>query len=204
MFAEAEDALEVAPPLPFDVARQVRVFQPYIQCMEIKLNGCAIQRHQITIPKKIAGMDGASGLKDRLHRTFKLIQSHSQVSSGGLDAEVRALRDGLTRSLGKPWGHVILRSDRTLFDQRVGELRKRVEQHKQSVTAQLEKELTKSRAQIIEHYLPLAKARPPARRSGQLSLLSTDDWLRQWMASVFDNDYPRLKNLSPAWSWRCT
>ncbi len=67
--ARAEDALEVAPPLPFDVARQVRVFQPYIQYVEIKLNGCAIQRHRITIPKKIAGMDGASGLEDRLRTT---------------------------------------------------------------------------------------------------------------------------------------
>jgi hypothetical protein len=39
---KAEEGLNVAPPLKFDVCRQVRVFQPYIQYVELSLKGCSI------------------------------------------------------------------------------------------------------------------------------------------------------------------
>jgi hypothetical protein len=43
VFEQTLTALEQAPPVAFDVARQVRVFEPYIQYVEISLHGCAIQ-----------------------------------------------------------------------------------------------------------------------------------------------------------------
>ena len=53
---EAAEALEQAPPLQFDVARQVRVFQPYLQYVDISLKGAAIQRHRLEIPRSIQGL----------------------------------------------------------------------------------------------------------------------------------------------------
>jgi hypothetical protein len=45
-FAAVEKRLEEAPPVQFDIARQVRVFNAYLQYVELKLSGAAIQRHR--------------------------------------------------------------------------------------------------------------------------------------------------------------
>jgi len=50
VFAAVERRLEEAPPVRFDVARQVRVFNAYLQYVELKLTGAAIQRHRLSIP----------------------------------------------------------------------------------------------------------------------------------------------------------
>ena len=47
MIERTQKALAQAPPVAFDVARQAGAFHPYIQYVEIRLRGCAIQRHRI-------------------------------------------------------------------------------------------------------------------------------------------------------------
>jgi hypothetical protein len=46
------DALEEAPPMPFDITRQARVFNAYLQYIELKLSGAAIQRHRLANPRR--------------------------------------------------------------------------------------------------------------------------------------------------------
>ena len=46
-FAKVEKAIQIAPPVKFDVVRQVRVFEPYLQYGEMKLTGAAIQKHKV-------------------------------------------------------------------------------------------------------------------------------------------------------------
>jgi hypothetical protein len=52
--SEVSQKLKDAPPVPFDVARQVRVFESYLQYVELRLPGVAIQRRRIAIPRKPA------------------------------------------------------------------------------------------------------------------------------------------------------
>jgi hypothetical protein len=52
-FAAVGKRLEEAPPVQFDIARQVRVFNAYLQYVELKLSGAAIQRHRLAIPASI-------------------------------------------------------------------------------------------------------------------------------------------------------
>ena len=53
-FSEVSQKLKDAPPVLFDVARQVRVFESYLQYVELRLPGVAIQRRRIAIPRKPA------------------------------------------------------------------------------------------------------------------------------------------------------
>ena len=53
-FTEVSHRLKEAPPVQFDVARQVRVFEFYLQYVELHLSGVAIQRRRIAIPRKIS------------------------------------------------------------------------------------------------------------------------------------------------------
>ena len=48
-----------APPVNFDVARQVRVFVAYLQYVEISLTGVAIERYKLIIPKELQSIGGS-------------------------------------------------------------------------------------------------------------------------------------------------
>ena len=188
--------LAAAPPVAFNVARQVRVFEPYIQYVEIALRGCAIQKRRIAIPKSILRVGAAQEIEDRLRTTFELVQSGSEVSSKQLDDALRALRDDLTRPLGKPWGRVILRTARELFDKRVEEFRKQVEEHQKTVKTKLDESLKKSRDQIAEYYQPLVKERPPDSLRGQVAAEElTDDVVRAWLETELDKEFPKAEDL---------
>lgn len=184
------DGLKVAPPIPFDVARQVRVFAPYIQYVDIQLTGCAIQRRRVEIPKSIRGVGAAAVIEGRLKTTFDLIEKSSGVSSQELERELKDIRDDLTRSLGQPWGRVLLRAVRPRFDQRIAEFRQKLEAHRKTVAGDLAKYLEESRKQVVQYYLPLVKKSPPDAVLGQLITRSPSDedlgaWLDDELRRVF-------------------
>lgn len=83
-FVAVEKRLMEAPPVPFDIARQVRVFNAYLQYVELKLSGAAIQRHRLTIPSSIQKLGGSKDLDGRLRTTFDLIEKGSKFSSKSL------------------------------------------------------------------------------------------------------------------------
>lgn len=190
------DALKVAPPIPFDVARQVRVFQPYIQYVEISLRGCAIQRHRVTIPRTMQGLGAAKDIENRLRTTFELIEKSSDLSSKPLEDELEQLRKDFTRPLGKPWGRVLLRSVRPVFDKRIVEFRKKLDEHRSKVESELEAKLNASRQQVVEYYLPAVKAHPPDCLLGQLlAPTPTEDQMRAWLDGELERVFPRPDQL---------
>jgi hypothetical protein len=101
-------SLEQAPPVKFDIARQVRVFEPYLQYVELSLTGAAIQRHRVAIPKDILKLGSAKDLEGRLRTTFDLIEKSSQLSSKALEDDLNEIRKNYTPSLGKDHGRVTL------------------------------------------------------------------------------------------------
>lgn len=174
-------SLEDAPPVPFDVSRQVQVFEPYIQYVDLKLQGCAIQNHKMQLPPHILGLASTREFEDRLSTTFNLIEKSSSVSAKHLDDEVRKLREVFTRSLGK-LGRVLLKNQRKNFDTEVRKLRKKIEDHREKVKLELKGELDKTKAQLVENFLPLVKDRPPNQLLFQLSNANlTDEDARKWL-----------------------
>jgi len=79
-FATVNRRLEEAPPVKFDVARQVRVFTAYLQYVELKLTGAAIQRHRLSIPASIQRLGGSKDIEGRLRTTFDLIEKGDGLS----------------------------------------------------------------------------------------------------------------------------
>jgi hypothetical protein len=190
------ESLSMAPPIPFDVARQVRVFQPYIQYVEISLRGCAIERHRITIPRSMLGLGAAKDIEQRLKTTFELIERRSDLSSKPLEDELEQIRKAFTRALGKPWGRVLLRSVRPVFDKRIAEFRKKLEAHKAKVKSELAARLNVSRQQVIEYYLPAVKSHPPDDLVGQLMASApTDDQMRAWLNGELEGVFPDPEEL---------
>jgi hypothetical protein len=189
-------SLKEAPPVSFDVARQVRVFQPYIQYVEMNLVGCAIERHRVEIPKAIQKLGASGKLKDRLRTTFDLLERDSKLSSKDVEDELRQIRENFTRSLGKPWGRVLLRTARAVLDERVATLRKKLDKHKASVQEKLAGHIKKSREEVVEYYLPIVAKNPPDELLGQLlAPKPSKNDIRAWLDYQLHRVFPKAEDL---------
>ena len=87
-FSEVSQKLKDAPPVLFDVARQVRVFESYLQYVELRLPGVAIQRRRIAIPRNIQNLGSDESIQSRLNTTFELIEREGALSSKPIEREL--------------------------------------------------------------------------------------------------------------------
>lgn len=187
---EVTASLNEAPPVRFGLARQVRVFEPYLQYVELHLTGAAIQRHRMAIPPSIQRLGGSQELENRLRTTFDLIERGSKLSSKPLEDALNEIRKNFTRSLGKDHGRVVLKAAKPHLVARLTEFRGKLETHQKSVEADLQKHLDASRDEIIAYYLPrVIQARPDAllgqSLSGEISETAASQWLRGELRRVF-------------------
>lgn len=194
--ATVKAAIEIAPPVKFDVVRQVRVFEPYLQYVELSLTGAAIQRHRVRIPKELQNLGTSKDLEGKLKTTFDLIEKGSSMSSKGLEDELNEIRKNFTPSLGKDHGRVVLKSAKPHLVKRVTELRNKLEAHRVKVEAELQARLDDSKKQIVDYYLPLVKANPPDALLGSLFNPGVDEAAsRSWIEDVISNVFPTAKDL---------
>lgn len=185
---EVKKRLEEAPPIEFDVARQVRVFSAYLQYVELKLSGAAIQRHRITIPKSIQKLGGSKDIEARLKTTFDLIEKDGAFSSRTLEQELNEIRNIFTPSLAKSHGRVVLKKVKPHLESRLSEFHKKLKEHQEIVERDLQVRLDASQIQIVEHYLPIVIARPPDKllaRCGDITEEIARSWLMRELGQVF-------------------
>jgi hypothetical protein len=199
VFRGVESRLAEAPPVRFDLARQVRVFEPYLQYVELTLAGAAIQRHRLAIPEDVQRLGDMKELKGRLRTTFDLIEKDGKLSSKPLEAELTEIRRNFTPSLGKDHGRVVLKAAKPTLVERLDAFKKKLENHQKSVGAKLEQTLDKSRNEIARYYLPRVVANPPDALLGQLfSPKPSKDDARRWIEATLDRVFPKAEDLIEA------
>ena len=196
-FEEVMNAIQIAPPVKFDIVRQVRVFEPYLQYVEMSLTGAAIQKHRVQIPPDIQKLGSSKDLEGRLRTTFELLGKSSSLSSKTLEDDLNKIRANLTPSLGKNHGRVVLKSAKPLLETRLDELRHKLVKHQEKVKEKLQADLDKSREEVVEYYLPLAKAKPPDAVVGQsLSKEVSEDHLKKWLNRRLEKVFPAADDLA--------
>jgi hypothetical protein len=195
-FAEVGFNLKEAPPVRFDLARQVRVFEPYLQYVELSLTGAAIQRHRLAIPATIQKLGSSEDLEKRLRTTFELIEKGSKLSSKPLEDALNEIRKNFTRSLGKDHGRVVLKAAKPYLTERLKAFREKLKKHQTDVATELQKHLDESRDQIVAYYLPRVVETPPDALLGQMLTgeMSEDD-ARYWLKEELDLVFPSAESL---------
>lgn len=191
---EIQQNLIAAPPVKFDIARQVRVFQPHFQYVELSLTGAAIQRHKLNIPKSIQRIGVNKELEGRLKTTFDLIDKNGKVSSKDLDDELRDIRENFTRSLGKKHGRIIRKSALPKLNERLDNLKKKIEAHQNNIKVNLDKTLTDSQKMIVNYYLPLVRKNPPDELFGIFGDPSEQD-IQSWLQTEIKSAFPTAESL---------
>lgn len=194
-FANVATRLRDAPPIKFDVARQVRVFEPYLQYVELTLTGAAIQRHRLAIPAVLQKLGASNEIEGRLRTTFELIEQGSKLSSKAIEDELNEIRKNFTPSLGRDHGRVVLKAAKPILEKRLGELKDKLKKHQQIVATELQKQLDESRSQIVDYYLPIVGRNPPDALLGQISGTLTEEDARYWLDAVLQSAFPSAEDL---------
>lgn len=195
-FSTVGKNLEEAPPVRFDLARQVRVFEPYLQYVKLNLTGAAIQRHRLSIPPSIQKLGGSKDLERRLHTTFDLIEKSSKLSSKPLEHELNDIRKNFTRSLGNDHGRVVLKAAKPHLVARLAAFRAKLVSHQAAVAGDLQQHLDASRKQIVDYYLPRIVEAPPDALVGQsLRGKPSAGEARCWLNAVLDRVFPSAESL---------
>lgn len=195
-FRAVQQSLDKVPPVSFDVVRQVRVFEPYLQYVELSLTGAAIQRHRLAIPAGIQNLGASKELENRLRTTFDLIENDSKLSSKPLEEALNEIRKNFTPSLGKSHGRVVLKAVKPVLIERLGKFREKLVEYQKTVKAELQEQLNKSREDIINYFLPQVTEFPPDALRGQLLCATVNEEdARRWLGSELDHVFPKADDL---------
>ena len=193
-FENVQKSLEEAPPVNFDVARQVRVYSAYMQYVEIKLTGAAIQRHRLAIPPNIQRLGGSEDLEGRLKTTFDLIKRDGRLSSKELEDSLNEIRRNFTPSLGKVHGRVVLKTAKARLEVRLDKFREDLKAHQETVKNELQEKLDESRKQIVDYYVPKVINDPPDAMCGQFPKIGKKE-ARVWLNNELERDFLKARNL---------
>lgn len=195
-----ENSLKERPPQQFDIARQVRVYQSYFQYVEVHLEGLAIQRQKVRLPKSLINFTGDETIEARLSTAFDLIDKDSDFSDLTIRRKLQKLLNNLAPQLGKPWGRVLLREKRAEFDQKIEDLKKEIKAHSEKVKNEIQKYLQDSISRLAKAFAVTVKKNPPevlrCRVPGEITEEVAENWLKEEFAKVFPTPEKILKRMT--------
>jgi len=161
--------LDSAPPVKFDLARRVRVFNARFQFVELELAGCYVSRKKVPIPSSLVGLARNPEVQSQFHAHFNLITKGAlQVSAGAgrvvTEESLQKQRQDIARQFLIPlkgYGSVVLRANKHSLEAAVEQLRAQVKLFQDGVIGGLEQSMDANRTALLDALLPAVAANPP-------------------------------------------
>lgn len=154
--------LRINPPIKFDIARKIQVFNSYFEFVELELKNCSISRKEVPLKSDLFGLAKGDKAHDKLRSSFKLISKDSKFSEKRLMDKKKKITDDYLISL-KGYGSVILRTKKAKFEAAINELREEVKKFQESIKDNLTEEMNKSRKTLVSVLYPAVKKKTPER-----------------------------------------
>jgi len=168
--------LDLAPPMKFDLARRVRVFNNYFQFVELELKGCRLSRKRVRIPADLMGLARDPEVSSKLQAFFNLIgEVDLAVEVKDQDGDktktitqksLQDKRNNIAKKFLIPikgFGSLVRREKKEELQKAVSELEQEVKKFREKVVSDLEKTIHKNKDALVEALLPSVAANPPAR-----------------------------------------
>jgi hypothetical protein len=191
------------PPQKFDIARKVQVFNTAIEFVELKLNGCEIQRHTVQIPTELLVGDIDSATKKQLKAGFNIIEKSSAISGDSIRDEVNNIRKDYLKSIPK-YGNVLLKSSKEKFNIDLEKLRESIKVFQAKVETDLDAEITKAKSKLTDMLTPAIQAKPPKDLLNQIQTdKPTIEQVKKYIEIKLENIFPKAKDMTKAMSVDC-
>lgn len=156
------------PPQKFDVARKVRVFNARFEFVELKIEGCFLSRHKVTIPSELMGLAGDANMQKRLRSSFQLITGDEifgekdTVNEKKIVEERKKIEDKWLGNI-TGYGKAVLRENKDDLNKDIEELRKIVKKYSDAIKEKLKKSIEANVNSLAEQLLPGLKTKFPDR-----------------------------------------
>ena len=167
------------PPMKFDIARKIRVFNSQIEFVEFELRGHQIGKKKVNIPSDLLGLAKDDKTKKLLHSSFQLIDDEDAKISGKeiTDEKEKIARDFLINLPN--FGNVILRSKKDEFEAAVEKLKKQIVAFQKELEVKLQQAIDKNRTSLVNALAPAVIAQTPERWNKFLPSEPTDAEIRE-------------------------
>jgi hypothetical protein len=165
---ELAQDLSVAPPVKFNLARQVHVFTSRFQFVELEMTGCYISLKKVPIPSNLLGLSNKKDIESQVHAHFSLINSGRMevrygdkvfTEEGLRKKKQQIVRDYLISLTG--YGSVVLRAHQEKLKTAVDELCEDVFVFSEGIKNILQAHMDNNAEALVNALLPAVKHNPP-------------------------------------------
>jgi len=162
--------LKANPPMKFDIARKVRVFNSRIEFVEFKLGKVLISRMTVTIPSDLINLIADGDARRRFRGAFELIGDDDKVSTDSVAQKKEEIAGKYLVSRRGYGGTVILREKKDAFLSEIAALKEELNTLRAGILADLQKAIDRNLETIFAVLLPGVIDNPPGRWLNQLSI----------------------------------
>lgn len=186
--------LKENPPAKFNVTQRLQVFNAAFEFVEFEVTGCQIGRKTVRLEPDIVLAANDQDTLNRVNSTFRLLDGKNKDLSGDgvMDLKKSIVKKYLVNLPG--YGNVVLRSNKTDFENAVKVLRNKVEEFQEQVQNELQQKLDESRKNLTSALFPAVKARPPERSIRFIGSTPDDKSLETWLAADLERSFGSADN----------
>jgi hypothetical protein len=186
--------LKANPPMKFDVARKVRVFNARIEFVEFEMHGVLISRMTAKIPPYLMQLLRDPAVRKRFRGSFQLIEDDTQISTEPINqAKQEIVEKHLVVLRG--FGTVILREKKDAFIEDFKKLEAQLKKYKESVETNLQAAIDKNRELLVSELLPGVATNPPDKWRGRLGLRPQPDAVERMLRAELKKKFGSAKNI---------
>lgn len=183
-----ERALEIAPPQPFDLARQTRVYHALLQFVELTFEGFSLQSRRVQLPKSLPVISSKDrALKERLSTSLKLLDTMEKPAALKQIAErLEDLRTAYLVPVGKA-GRVILKGKQNDFENELAKIETELKNCREALKDALATTLGKVTDSLVPDLARAVLSDPPTRFRGlyPMSQEAAEAFVREELQKAF-------------------
>ena len=150
------------PPVKFDIARKVRVFNAQFEFVEFEVRGCSLSRRTVNIPGDLMGLAKDEKTRKLLRSSFQLIDRESTLSGDKVYKLKQAIAKKYMFTI-TGYGTVVLRKNKDEYVSKVEILKKYIERFHRKVEKKLQEEIDTNREALVKALAPAIEKSPPER-----------------------------------------
>jgi hypothetical protein len=171
------DDLKANPPVKFDLAQKVRVFNAQIEFVDFEVRGAALSRKTVPIPSDLMGFAKDPKVQKLLRSSFQLVEKDAELSGESVTKLRKAIAQRYLKVLPN-YGTVVLRRDKARLERAVKGLRWYIRGFARRQKENLQAAIDKNREVVVSTLLPSVIKSPPKRWRWSLGNTSNEGAIR--------------------------
>jgi len=159
---KVSEELKLNPPMKFNVAKTILVFNSRFEFVEFELKNCFVSRKEVPLKSDLFGLAKSDKAYDSLRSSFKLIGKNSKISEKKLSDKKKKITDRFLIQI-KGYGTVILRTKKEEFDKEISIFKEEIRKFQGEIENKLNNEIAQNKKTLIAVLLPAVKRKHPER-----------------------------------------